>query len=258
MIAIGIDYNQYFKRDLSNKTIYDSRDNIIYRLNATKFHIQILANLLESIDRELSSLYDQKDGVRNVHDHFNKRQSDISALLDSVIFHIISAFDYVSVLVSYVCIQSNKKLKWTNLAKSARDEQNPFSKLDLGNLIDNLDRNFIGRLYDHRSYLIHISQENRPTRFSINLSNGVVKTKIISSNQFNRNFTKLRKEEDDLSISYILFWLLRETTDSILKIQVEIKNYMEQNKEINTPLFYKRNSDNEKIPITDDIWNIKD
>ena len=258
MIAIGLDYNQYFRKSISNKTIYSLRDNIIYRLNATKLHIEILTNLLDALDGELTSMYEQKDGGRNVHLHFSDRKTDISALFDSVIFHIISAFDYVSILVSYVCIHNDKKLKWTNLAKSSRDEKNPFSKLSAGKLINTLDREFIGRLYDHRSYLIHIGQENRSTGYSIDLLKGEVKAKIISSNQFNKNFSKLRNEEQDFSITYILFWLLNETTASILKIQFSIKEYMEQNKEIDRPLFYTKSSANENIPITKDIWDSKE
>lgn len=257
MIAIGLDYNQYFKGNISKK-IYDLRDTIIYRLNATKLHIQILVNLIDNLDSELTSLYGQENGGRNVHLHFAHRKSDISALLDSIIFHIISAFDYVSVLVSYVCFQSDKKLKWTNLAKSARDDKNPFSKTTFSNIIDELDRTFVGRLYDHRSYLIHQSQESRSSSFSIDLLNGKVKTKINSSNQFNKNFSKLRKQENDFSLAYILFWLIEESTDSILKIQYGLKEFMEENKKFDQPVFYSKNINGEKATITKDIWDSKD
>lgn len=258
MIAIGLDYNQYFKRNISNKNIYSLRDTIIYRLNATKLHIQILVNLIGNLDAELTSLFGQEGGGREVYLHFAHRKSDISALFDSIIFHIISAFDYVSILVSYVCLQGDKKLKWTNLAKSSRDQKNPFAKTTFSNLIDDLDKTFVGRLYDHRSYLIHESQESRSSEYSIDLLNGKVKTKIISSNKFNKNFSKLRKQEKDFSLAYILFWLLEESTDSILKIQYGLKEFMEENKEFDKPVFYTKSLDGEKVTITKDIWDNKD
>jgi len=257
MIAIGMDYKHYLDFNFNDKKIYEFRDNILYRLRATKLHIHILVNLLNSIDEELTDIYYQENGHLSMQIHFENRKSDISSLLDSVIFHIISSFDYVSNLIGYLSIKNQKKVKWTQLAKSVRDQQNELSKTNFSNLIDELDRTFIGRLYDHRSYLIHLGNDSGKSSLSIKLMEGIVETKIISSSTFNKNFSELRElgKENDLSISFVLFWLLNKTTASIIDIQFGLKKFMEKNKKNDIPFMFMKGPNNEVLPISINYWS---
>jgi hypothetical protein len=52
MIAIGMDYKYYLDSNFTDNKIYEFRDNILYRLRATRLHINIVVNLLSSLDRE--------------------------------------------------------------------------------------------------------------------------------------------------------------------------------------------------------------
>lgn len=258
MIAIGMDYKHYLSSNFSDNKIYEFRDNILYRLRATKLHINILINLLNSLDQELTTIYSQENGGISIQHHFEQRKSDISALFDSVIFHIISAFDYVSNLVGFLSLKGDNKFKWTQLARSVRGK-NELSNVNFSNLINELDRTFVGRLYDHRSYLIHFGNDNGKSSLSIELIKGKVETKIISSSTFNKNFKELRDlaKENDLSISYVLLWLLQKTTDSIIDIQFSLKEYMEQNKKIKTPFMFMKGPNNESLPISKNYWKRK-
>jgi len=257
MIAIGMDYKHYLDSNFIENKIYEIRDNILYRLRATKLHINILVSLLNSLDQELSTIYPQVNGGISMQIHFENRKSDISALFDSVIFHIISAFDYVSNLVGYISLKNQKKLKWTQLAKSVRDQQNELSKANFSELIDKLDRTFIGRLYDHRSYLIHIRNDSGKSYLTIELLRGKVNTKIISSSTFNKNFSELRElgKDNDLSISFVLVWLLRKTTESIIEIQYGLKEYMEKNKKNDIPFMFMKGPNNAISPISKNYWS---
>lgn len=259
MIAIGMDYKHYLDSSFNDKKIYEFRDNILYRLRATRLHINILVNLLNSLDQELTEIYSKKEGQISMQIHFENRKSDISSLFDSVIFHIVSAFDYVSNLVGFLCIKNQKKIKWTQFAKSVRDQKNELSQTNFSELIDNLDRTFIGRLYDHRSYLIHIGNDNGKSSLSIELMKGKVETKIISSSTFNKNFSELRElgKDNDLSISFILFWLLNKTTESIIDIQFGLKEYMEENKKKEIPFMFMKGPNNEVLPVSTNYWNRK-
>jgi hypothetical protein len=259
MIAIGMDYKYYLDSSFNDKKIYEFRDNILYRLRATRLHINILVNLLNSLDRELTEIYSKENGQISMQIHFENRKSDISSLFDSVIFHIVSAFDYVSNLVGFLCIKNQKKIKWTQFAKSVRDQKNELSQTNFSELIDNLDRTFIGRLYDHRSYLIHIGNDNGKSSLSIELMKGKVETKIISSSTFNKNFSELRElgKENDLSISFILFWLLNKTTESIIDIQFGLKEYMETNKKNEIPFMFMKGPNNEVLPVSTNYWSRK-
>ena len=259
MIAIGMDYKHYLDSSFNDKKIYEFRDSILYRLRATKLHINILVNLLNSLDQELTNIYSQNNGQMNMHIHFENRKSDISSIFDSVIFHIISAFDYVSNLVGFISLKNQKKVKWTQLAKSVRDKKNELSKTNFSNLIDELDRTFIGRLYDHRSYLIHIGNDVGKSSLSIELIKGKVETKIISSSTFNKNFSELRKlgKNNDLSISFVLFWLLNKTTESIINIQFGLKEYMEKNKKNDIPFMFMKGPNDEVLPVSSNYWSEK-
>lgn len=259
MIAIGMDYKHYLDSSFNDKKIYEFRDNILYRLRATRLHINILVSLLNSLDQELTEIYSKKDEQISMQIHFENRKSDISSLFDNVIFHIVSAFDYVSNLVGFLCIKNQKKIKWTQFAKSVRDQKNELSQTNFSELIDNLDRTFIGRLYDHRSYLIHIGNDNGKSSLSIELIKGKVKTKIISSSTFNKNFSELRElgKDNDLSISFILFWLLNKTTESIIDIQFGLKEYMEENKKNEIPFMFMKGPNNEVLPVSTNYWNRK-
>ncbi|MFC5196613.1 hypothetical protein ACFPH8_14820 [Bizionia hallyeonensis] len=259
MIAIGMDYKHYLDSSFNDIKIYEFRDNILYRLRATRLHINILVNLLNSLDQELTEIYSKKDGQITMQIHFENRKSDISSLFDSVIFHIVSAFDYVSNLVGFLCIKNQKKIKWTQFAKSVRDQKNELSQTNFSELIDNLDRTFIGRLYDHRSYLIHIGNDNGKSSLSIELIKGKVETKILSSSTFNKNFSELRElgKDNDLSISFILFWLLNKTTESIIDIQFGLKEYMEKNKKNEIPFMFMKGPNNEVLPVSTNYWSRK-
>ncbi|MDP3945234.1 MAG: hypothetical protein Q8Q51_05015 [Lutibacter sp.] len=259
MIAIGMDYKHYLVSNFNDVKIYEFRDNILYRLRATKLHINILVNFLNSLDQELTNIYSQENGQINMQIHFENRKSDISSLFDSVIFHIISAFDYASNLVGYLSLKNQQKVKWTKLAKSVRDQQNELSRTNFSKLIDDLDRTFIGRLYDHRSYLIHIGNDSGKSSLSIELINGKVETKIISSSTFNKNFSELRElgKDNDLSISFVLFWILNKTTESIIDIQYGLKEYMEKNKKNDIPFMFMIGPNNEVLPISTNYWSRK-
>ena len=258
MIAIGMDYKYYLDSNFSDNKIYALRDNIQYRLKATKLHINILINLINSLDQELSIVYSQENLGINIHSHFEQRKLDISALFDSVIFHIISTFDYVSNLVVFLSLKGDNKFKWTQLARSVRGK-NELSNLNFSDLINELDRTFVGRLYDHRSNIIHYGNDTGKSSLSIEVIKGKVKTKIISSHSFNRNFKELKDlaKENDLSISFVLLWLLKKTTDSIIDIQFSLKEYMEQNKKIENPPMFIKGPNNEPLPASKNYWKRK-
>lgn len=259
MIAIGMDYKYYIDSNFTDNKIYGFRDNILYRLGAMRLHINIVVNLLSSLDRELSEIFKKENGKISVQMHFQNRKSDISVLFDSIIFHTISAFDYVSNLVAFLSLKNHKKLKWNELAQSVRDPKNELYESSFSKLIDQLDREFVGRLYKHRSDLIHSGKEGEKSSLSIELLNGKVETKILASNKFNKNFSELRKlnKEYDLSISYILFWLLEKTIESIIDIQFGLKEFMEKNKKNDLPFMFMKGPNNEVLPVSTNYWSGK-
>ena len=259
MIAIGMDYKYYLDSSFTDNKIYKFRDNILYRLRATRLHINIVVSMLRSLDGELSDIFKKENDQLKMQIYFENRKSDISALFDSIIFHTISTFDYVSNLVAFLSLKNHKKLKWNELSQSVRDPKNELYDSTFSKLIDKLDRNFVGKLYKHRSDLIHTGKGGEKSSLSIELMKGQVKTKIIASNKFNQDFSELRKlnKEFDLSISYILFWLLEKTTESIIDIRYGLKEYMEKNKKNEVPFMFMKGPNNEVLPVSTNYWSGK-
>ncbi|SHG85445.1 hypothetical protein [Flagellimonas flava] len=257
MIAIALDYKYYLDSNFVDSEIYNLRDRIVYRLRATDIHFRMVINLLTRLDSELTDIHrtNNSNDMMVLHSHFFKREIDISAISDSILFHLISGFDYVSSLVSFVT-GNKKKLKWVGLAKSARDSSKKISADPLGKIIDTLDRDFIGKLYDHRSTVIHLKNEIRPTSLSIDFMNAIVTTKIIASSEFTKRFHVLKKQgkENDLSLVYVMMWLLGEATKAIIKIQFGLKDYMERNKVNEQPFMFLKGPNNEILPPSTSYW----
>jgi len=175
-----------------------------------------------------------------------------------VIGDLSSAFDYLSNLIFYISLKEDTNSKWSNVAKAVR--QGKLKGLTFSSLIDDLDRTFVNQLYGYRSQVIHYKEDRIGSSLSVEFDQENVYAKFSSSTKFNQNFKELRElqKDFDLSISYVLMWLLNKTTDSIIAIQLELKHFIEENKKNKAPLFYLKGKDGEKIPYTDSIWKNKD
>lgn len=259
MKALALDYKHYINPSFGESDIYEIRDSLSYRLRANKLHIEIIFNFLHSLDNELTKIYFDsiKKGESDISAQafLMRREYELSSLFDSIIFHTISAFDYLGNLIGFILLNKNK-LKWTSLAKSSRDKNNLIGKNNIGNLIDRKDREFVGRLYDHRSYLIHIRNEYKSKGFTVNFSNQTVESRISSSKTFINNFSSLRKisKTQELSFSYVLIWLLNESIDSIIDIQYGLKEFMENNRKVKIPLMFRKGPNNEMLPLSTSYW----
>lgn len=143
MMAVAMDYKTYIDVNIKDNDIYELRDSMLYRLNAAKFHLEILTGIITNTDLELTTSFRKMKAPNNMmglNMHFETRVNQISFLSDSLIFHLVSGFDYISNLVEYICRNTKKKrLMWTQLAKSVRDKNNDFSKFTIAKMIDKLD-----------------------------------------------------------------------------------------------------------------------
>lgn len=253
MQAVVMDYRNYMETDYIKSEINELRDSINYRLQATYVHFKIIIDLLASLNKELTNISrgGRAFNTLELHRHFYRRNIDISSFADSILFHLVSGFDYVSALISFVH-GKKKKLKWVGLAKSARDVSNDFNQTELGEIIRDIDRKLVGKLYDHRSMIIHQKNENRPTSFSFDIIQEEVTAKIIASNEFTKKFSELRVESKtyELSLSYVMMWLMNQSVEAIIKIQFGIKDFIEQNKTKTAPFMFTKGPNSEKIPVS--------
>ena len=260
MMAVAMDYKTYIDVNIKDNDIYELRDSMLYRLNAAKFHLEILTGIDTNTDLELTTSFrniKSPNSMIGLNMHFENRVNQISYLSDSLIFHLVSGFDYISNLVEYICGNSKKKkLMWTQLAKSVRGKNNRYHSLTIANTIDQLDREFVGRLYDHRSYIIHTTKDKSSATFNLQVMEAICETHIFSSQKFNNQFKDLKALSNDFSftIEYVLFWLINKSVNSFVEILFSLKNYMEKNKTVKIPFMILKGPDNEMLPISGPYW----
>jgi len=263
MIAVALDYKSYIDHRASDNEIYKIRDDIVYRLNGAKFHFELLLKMIANIDKEMTIIH--RNSISNPNFLgpqfiFEERVKQVSYISDSIFFHLISGFDYVSNLIEYICGGKKKKdLKWTQLRKSVRDTKNPYSSKTIAKTIEKMDIDFVGKLYDHRSQIIHTTTDKRPASLKINLMQETCKTHIFSSESFNHKFNTLKNESKNfnLTIQYTLNWIIRKSIDNLIEIQFSLKTYMEENKK-ETKLFMFLNGPNgEMLPPSGPYWKSK-
>jgi hypothetical protein len=263
MLAIALDYQFYIDPRINENTIYKIRDNIIYRLNSSKFHFELLLDMATHLDIELTDAYRKmeiKNNPISLGIHFDQRVLQINFLADSIFFHLGSSFDYLSTLVEFICCTNkNKDFKWGQLAKSARDKKNPFNQNHIAKTIDIIDREFVNRLYDHRSYIIHTNVDKGPSNFIINVIQAECEAHIFSSNSFNKRFKELKTESQDynLTIQYSLLWVIKKSISCLIEVLYELKSFMENNKKVIVPSMFLKGPNGEILPPSLGFWGQK-
>ncbi|TNE69100.1 hypothetical protein EP331_14675, partial [bacterium] len=156
-MALAMDYKHYIDSSIRDNKIYTLRDNINYRLYSAKFHLEILFNHIRNIEKNIEEQTIIKiPNQAPIIGYVPIYTQQITSLFDSYVYHTVSVFDYIGTLANYISGQKrNNTLMWTQLAKSVRDKKNNFSQTRFSSTIDKVDREFVGKLYDHRALLIH-------------------------------------------------------------------------------------------------------
>lgn len=274
LYGLALHYSHYVDNTFSNDRLYELRDNVIYRLFSSRFHIQLLLqqqNLIKNkclkmLNEGKLDLIQGIGPVHPIHDHFKK---EISSIFDSLLYHIVSTFDFTSSLINYIYAEKKEKqnsIKWTSLSKIARDNQNHLFPLNISNAIIIHDNQFVSKLYDYRSHIIHDKGDlnNFGCNLNLNLTgfgNSTLRIIFTASQKFIKNFSSLRKIANNelLSTSYVSFWLLNSAIDHITDLLFEIKNDLEL---IENPpgglLVIKDSVTNEVIPASIPYWQVEE
>jgi hypothetical protein len=129
------------------------RNSMLYRAEAVGFHVDLLRWHLTSFLRRANAdvLTNQKDpsflhNCRNV----------LTFLSDDILFNAISMLDYVGNLAGYTLAGPNwQSKKWNGIVRGARDQRNPIASTTVGKLMVVLHAEWVDKLHDVRSRIIH-------------------------------------------------------------------------------------------------------
>lgn len=236
--ALSLDYGYHIENTSGgNHKIFELRDNVVYRLFSSLFHWQLLLKQHYIIEQNLNEIY-KKDPSRfsnliypKKNPDFEYSEKEVTAIFDSIVFHLSSIFDYMSILINFICLKDKDQTpKWKVVSKSARPNSgNEFNKKDIAKVIDRIDREFTIKLYDYRSDLIHRRRDINEYSFETMVDTGQFNVRFICSDRIRKTFKSFGEINCDYTVSYFSMWLINKMADTISDILIALKNEIEQN-----------------------------
>lgn len=266
LLATAMDYDFYIESKVNNKELYARRDNVIYRLDCLLVQLEWLQEQMQINDSLSNSIlsFNSKNRDSSMVPFSTSNNLKISLCFDNLVFNSVSLFDYISSYIYFICTtQKEVKIDWLKISKSARDQKNVIGKLSIAQIIDEIDREFVGKLYDYRSHVIHKTSDHGASNFRVSYGRGgeIAKNQYYLSLKFIKVFFELRKLSEDHSIglTYGAVWLVNKVFHLIDKILFALKEYMEQNRVVANPTDFLRNDTGlgEKEPMSRLYWNLE-
>jgi len=217
--AIGFIYHDHSTDVKSYENVIRLKENIEYRIFGATHQYLVFLRDLGTSEAHLQELYKKNPHFLDPNTffpsnpHFDKIENELSAIFDSIIFHLASVFDYLSHSVSYMFFENKQRTSyWTAMSKKARGDFK--GKYVFCEVFDKIDRRFVGRLYDYRSRLMHNRRDKHEFGGTVGPENFNFKLKILTSNEALKHFKIIRDEHetfDGITLTYMSSWLLRKT-----------------------------------------------
>lgn len=234
--ALSLDYGFHIENTWGgNHKIFELQENVLYRLFSSLFHYQLLLRQHYYIEQRIEERIKNEPEryttliLPKKHPDFEYAEKEVSAIFDSIVFHLASIFDYLSILINFICVSDKDKTpQWTSISKSARDSQNSLSKRNIASVIETLNREFVARLYDYRSELIHKRSDINEYSFESKIETGKLSARFICSTKIRKAFKKYGDESNDYTVSHFSIWLIDKTTDLIAKILLSLKTEIQK------------------------------
>ncbi|MEI6347262.1 MAG: hypothetical protein WCP69_04860 [Bacteroidota bacterium] len=272
--AISIMYDEHSNDKKSHDNILRFKDNIQYRLFSATHQYLVLLKELWGAESYLQNLYKKNPRYINSfpfeNPFFDKVEQELSSVFDNVIFQVTSIFDYLSHIVCYITFTNKTNtLYWTKLARASRGQNNDFSNIELKNIIDIVDRRFVGKLYDYRSRLIHDKRDRHIFNAQAKLIDFQFNLQLLPSDVALKHF-KLIKEEipvgADVTLTYLASWLIKraffeiETILDVLSIELKKgsnfhSNLINPKRGDDALLFITMNPETRQVePLSNGLW----
>lgn len=228
--AISIMYDEHSKDQNSKDNIFWQKNNIYYKLSGIRFQYKIFLEQLFKAERYLLEIFEKKPNHFNSfvmgNPYFERVERELSFIFDNIIFNAISIFDYLSHDICYICKANKQKTDyWSTLVKSARGRNNEISSLQIAPLILLVESEFVGKLNDYRSRLIHRKRDIH--KFTANVKLGAtdnhMSVRIMVSNELiSKKYLKIIKDEhpefDSITLTYTASWIINRTLFEIERI----------------------------------------
>lgn len=222
-IRLGFDYANKISGKLQNDKFYQSRDNIIYRINSCRF--------LNNKAWEIRMEYEQEQ--------FNplfmsKAQYPILWMTDSLIFNLSSLFDYTAGMLEFIVGKEGmNEMKWNSVCNSFNNKE-PHKSTVFANFIKEIHGEFVDKLFRFRSTVIHHKVQAGGSTYSHEVMNDKKTLQQFCSNGFLKNFKPLKKEfpEKNITIQFANFWLMNKSLKYLNHLLQLSAEHLEQTRKI--------------------------
>ena len=230
--AIGLIYHDHSDDQESFENVIRLKSNIEYRLFAATHQYLVFLKELHAAEQYLQSVYKKNPNYVNPttfpmgNPYFDKVESDLSSVFDSIIFHISSVFDYLSHSICYMFFENKENtLYWTKLSKKVRGDFK--GKYVFCETLDFADRKFVGKLYDYRSRLLHNKRDKHHFAGLVHMKDLNFKLKILCSQESLKKFNLVVEDKlnvnQEITLTYLSSWLIKRTFVEIENILDSIK-----------------------------------
>ncbi|MBS1520609.1 MAG: hypothetical protein JST50_06405 [Bacteroidetes bacterium] len=241
--AISSMYDDHSSDKNSKENIFILKDNIYYRLWSAQHLYEMLLREHYSAESYLQRLTsDDRQYLERFimgNPHFDLIERNVSSIFDSVVFNLVSVFDYISHITCYIC-NSNKQITfyWTKLAKAARGQNNDIATSKAAKTIDEIDRTFVAGLYDYRSRLIHNKRDTHHFTATRNDQKNEYKILIQISTTAKNYFKSINAGHSDrvYSITFLASWLIKSTGNYIENLLESLVEEIKSNSNLHNNL----------------------
>lgn len=233
LIELGLEYTNKISGKFitpENNTYFLLRDTIFFRLSAILFHLRLLLSVQKSHNEQFAKKPFDEVARMRLLDSGSQQQV---FLLDSIIFHTISLFDYYGNLIDYICgSKKEMRLKWNGVLRSVRDPNNPLHNSPVVKVVVKLHNEFVDKLYKHRSDLIHYQTDQGGARTSVKLMTMESDFVVFAPKRLSRMFPDLRQYSDShrLTINYVAFWISDRTLSAAHEIIGPLLKHIDLNR----------------------------
>lgn len=220
-VQLAFDYANKISGKLDNQKFYQSRDNIVYRINCCRF--------LNSKSWEIRDDYERQD-YNPIF--LGNAQYPILWMTDSLIFNLSSLFDYLGGFIEFIVGKEDKnELKWNSLCNSLRNKE-PHSNTVFANPVIEMHSGFVDKLFKFRSTVIHDKVQSGGFNYSHEVMSGKKTLHQFCSNGFLKNFKMLKKEYPDheITLHFANFWLMNKSLDYATEILKLTNEHIEKNR----------------------------
>lgn len=267
--ALNADYAYHLETIYGkDHRILKMHEDIDFRLFSSQFHLELLLRQHYYIEERISAEYkaNPEKILRQIFPSnpiFDYCEKEITAIFESIVFHLASVYDYLSTIISFICNNKDESIsKWSNLERACRQKDNLKEK-EIAKIIVKEHNNFVNPLYKYRSGLIHDKTDLHPIEFDLKLDSGKSDVKFFINKNLTKNFSELRKlaKTNKITISFGSSWLIEKTIDSLIQILVGVKEEIEKvstfpNHVANDDLlfFYKNQQTGFMEPVSKRMW----